>query len=178
VETEVGSHPEGTRLILVKLLKKFDLKNLNYRGEAMKLSYRGVSYEQNSPQIETMAGAAGGTYRGATWNHQYLRHIPVPQPKVDLKYRGVAYSTGDPIDVEVVRLRREYTQINGATANTTAIATKQKPAKSDRQQVLQELHSTHLDHLRRNLERRLQIAREKGDNHLIQLLEAESRQLA
>ena len=144
----------------------------------MKLSYRGVSYEHNSPQLEMMTGEVGGKYRGTAWNHKYLRHIPVPQPKVDLKYRGVAYSTGDPIDVEVVRLRREYTQVNGATANTTAIAAKQMLTKSDRQQVLQELHSTHLDHLRRNLERRLQVAREKGDNHLIQLLEAESRQLA
>lgn len=143
----------------------------------MKLSYRGVSYEHNSPQLEMMTGEVGGKYRGAAWNHKYLRHIPVPQPKVDLKYRGVAYSTGDPIDVEAVRLRREYAQVNGATANTTAIAAKQMPA-SDRQEVLKELHSTHLDHLRRNLERRLQIARAKGDNHLIQLLEAESRQLA
>jgi len=144
----------------------------------MKLSYRGVSYEHNSPQLEMITGAAGGTYRGATWNHKYLRHIPVPQPKVDLKYRSVAYSTGDPIDVEVVRLRREYTQVNGAAADTTAIAAKQMPTNSDRQQVLKELHSTHLAHLRHNLERRLQVAREKGDNHLIQLLEAESRQLA
>ena len=144
----------------------------------MKLSYRGVSYEHNSPQLEMMTGEVGGKYRGAAWNHKYLRHIPVPQPKVDLKYRGVAYSTGDPIDVEAVRLRREYAQVNGATANTTAIAAKQMPAKSDRQEVLKELHSTHLDHLRRNLERRLQVARAKGDNHLIQLLEAESRQLA
>jgi len=177
VETEVGSNPEGTRLILVKPLKNLTLKNLNYRGEAMKLSYRGVSYEHNSPEIEMMTGAVGGKYRGATWNHKYLRHIPVPQPKVDLKYRGVAYSTGDPIDVEVVRLRREYSQVNGLATPTTAIAAKQTPLRCDRASVVRELHSTHLDHLRRNLERRLQIAREKGDNQLIQLLEAESRQL-
>lgn len=143
----------------------------------MKLSYRGVSYEHNSPQLEIMAGAVGGQYRGATWNHKYLRHIPVPQPKVDLQYRGVAYSTGDPIDVEVVRLRREYSQVNGSATPKTEIAAQQMPIRSDRSSVVRELHSTHLNHLRRNLERRLQIAREKGDNTLIQLLEAESRQL-
>lgn len=143
----------------------------------MKLSYRGVSYQHNSPQLEIMTGATGGTYRGATWNHKYLRHIPVPQPKVDLKYRGVAYSTGDPIDVEAVRLRREYSQTTpSAVATKTTVEPRQN--KGDRQQVLKELHSTHLNHLRQNLERRLQIAREKGDLNLIQLLEAESRQLA
>jgi Domain of unknown function (DUF4278) len=144
----------------------------------MKLSYRGGSYEHNSPQVEMMTGAVGGKYRGATWNHKYLRHIPVPQPKVDLKYRGVAYSTGDPIDVEAVRLRREYSQVNGsATPTTEMAAAQQMPIRCDRTSVVRELHSTHLNHLRRNLERRLQIAKEKGDNQLIQLLEAESRQL-
>lgn len=177
METEVGSRPEGTRLNLVKLLKILTLKNLNYRGEAMKLSYRGVSYDRNSPQIEMTTGAVGGLYRGAAWNHKYLRHIPVPQPKVDLKYRGVAYSTGDPIDIEVVRLRREYMQANGSTTSTEAIA-QPTLVKNSRQQVVEELHNTHLNQLRRNLERRLQVAREKGDNRLIQLLEAEARQLA
>jgi hypothetical protein len=100
----------------------------------------------------------------------------VPQPKVDLKYRGVAYSTGAPIDVEAVRLRREYTQTTASTPTPTAIASPM-PIQNGRQQVVKELHSTHLDHLRRNLERRLRVAREKGDTNLIQLLEAESRQL-
>lgn len=146
----------------------------------MKHSYRGVSYEHNSPQLEVMTGAVGGQYRGATWNHKYLRHIPVPQPKVDLKYRGVAYSAGDPIDVEAVRLRREYSKVKEtATSHTIeSAAAQQMPIRCDRASVVRELHSTHLNHLRRNLERRLQVAREKGDNHLIQLLEAESRQLA
>ena len=50
--------------------------------------------------------------------------------------------------------------------------------KSSRQQVLEELHDIHLSNIRHNLEHRLQVAREKGDLHLIRLLEAEFEQIA
>ena len=41
-----------------------------------------------------------------------------------------------------------------------------------------ELTETHLTNIRRNLERRLLAAKEKGDQNLIRLLEDEGRQIA
>jgi hypothetical protein len=62
----------------------------------MKLSYRGVNYENSSPMLEVIEGDIGGTYRGQNWRSHYLRHIPEPAPVHDLKYRGVAYARGNP----------------------------------------------------------------------------------
>jgi hypothetical protein len=39
------------------------------------------------------------------------------------------------------------------------------------------IEEIHRENIRRNLERRLQAARERGDQDLIRLLEAESKQL-
>jgi hypothetical protein len=44
--------------------------------------------------------------------------------------------------------------------------------------VLDELASSHLNNIRRSLEHRLRVAKAKGDDNLVQLLEAESKQMA
>ncbi len=119
----------------------------------MKLSYRGVAYEYEPPAIDMVEGEIGGKYRGQAWRVSYPRHIPVPQPALDLKYRGVAYST--------------YTK-----AQDCAIAQASNP-----RQVSPELVETHLTHLRRRLEHRLQVAKTSGDQRLVRMLEAESKQL-
>jgi hypothetical protein len=137
----------------------------------MKLTYRGVSYEYNPPTLELTEGEIGGKYRGANWRQSYLRHIPIPQPVANLKYRGVAYSTGHPVDVEASQLRKRY--VNGETV-TTAEAV---PTVSSRKQLLDELNNAHLTNIRRNLEHRLQVARAKGDQNLIRLLEAEAEHM-
>jgi hypothetical protein len=141
----------------------------------MKLTYRGVSYESNPSNLELIEQEIGGKYRGATWKQKYLRHIPVSQPKIDLKYRGIAYCTGDPIDVEASLLRRNYNEAANSTAIPTTTEAELTP--SSRQQLLEELNHIHLNNICRNLEHRLQVARAKGDQNLIQLLEAEAKQL-
>lgn len=137
----------------------------------MNFTYRGVNYKPNPPALELTEGKIGGKYQGANWKDHYPRHIPVPQPQVDLKYRGVAYCTGDPIDVEAIRLQRRHTS---AAASATKSAT---PTVSSRQKVMDELSDTHLANIRQNLEHRLQVAKAKGDQNLIRLLEAEAEQL-
>lgn len=138
----------------------------------MKLAYRGVSYKSNPPNLELIESEMGGKYRDANWKQKYPRHVAVPQPKVDMMYRGVSYDVGDPLDVEAVRLRRNY------AANSTVAATNTDvPAESSRQQVLAKMNNVHINNIRRNLERRLQVAQEKGDENLIRLLEAEFKQL-
>lgn len=123
----------------------------------MNLRNRGVSSESDPPAFELTEGQIVGKYQGANGINHYPRHIPVTQPMVDLKDRSVADSTSEPIDVE--------TSLLGGTV-------------SSRQQVLDELNNTHLANIRQNLEHRLQVARAKGDQNLIRLLEAEAEQLA
>lgn len=141
----------------------------------MKLTYRGVSYEHNPAMLEVNEGEIGGKYRGTSWKHHYPRHIPVPQPKIDLKYRGVAYCTGDPVDVEAALLRKNYAQ---ATSQALNVTNEVELHHNSRQQVLVELNQAHLNNVRRSLEHRLQVAREQGDRDLIRLLEAEVEQIA
>ncbi|MFQ4142816.1 DUF4278 domain-containing protein [Chlorogloeopsis sp. ULAP02] len=132
----------------------------------MKLTYRGVDYEHNPLTVELTPEEIGGKYRGATWERRYPRHIPVPQPVAELKYRGVPYHIGDPLDVEAMMHRKQRTG-----SKTEATVTKRKKLTED-------LARTHLVHIQRNLEHRLQVAKEQGNQHLIQLLEEEAKQLA
>ena len=128
----------------------------------MKLSYRGVAYDYNPPAIDMVEGEIGGKYRGQSWRMEYPRHIPVPQPAVDLKYRGVAYST--------------YTK--ASTQPAIPITSSRKLAYITKScSVSQDLTDTHLANIRRRLEHRLQVAKNRGDERLIRMLEAESRQL-
>lgn len=59
----------------------------------MKLSYRGVQYDYIPNELELGDSYAEGMYRGLTV--QFRRTVgSVPQPVYNLKYRGVAYTTG------------------------------------------------------------------------------------
>lgn len=130
----------------------------------MKLSYRGASYDYNQPTLEITEGEILGKYRGSTWRCHTLKEVPTPQPAANLTYRGAHYVTG-----------------NGAQANLNY----QKQAKKMEEIVKipstlsapREIARIHQANLQRNLERRLQAARLRGDQTLVQLLEAESNQL-
>ncbi|MEW6491222.1 MAG: DUF4278 domain-containing protein [Cyanobacteriota bacterium] len=130
----------------------------------MKLSYRGVKYENTSPVLEVTEGDIGGTYRGQSWRSHYVRHIPEPAPVHDLKYRGVAYRTNQ----------------SAVAVSASAAATRcTLPGyhKREREKVLDEVSRTHLTNIRKNLERRIQVAKAKGDEKLMRLLEQEKMTL-
>ncbi len=57
----------------------------------MKLSYRGIPYEQAPTSIETTEGEITGHYRGATTTFKARRETPLPDAIVSLKYRGAGY---------------------------------------------------------------------------------------
>jgi len=59
----------------------------------MKLSYRGISYEYNPPEVKTTQSGVAGKYRGLDWRFRNLDKPPVLQPSANLKYRGVTYQT-------------------------------------------------------------------------------------
>lgn len=119
----------------------------------MQLTYRGVKYEPYPTALELTEGEIGAKYRGENWRHHYPRHIPVPQLVVELKYRGVAYCSGNSIDDDV-----------------------EASLPSSRPEVIA-LTKTHLANIRQNLAHRLQVARARGDRQLIRLLEAEAEQI-
>lgn len=142
----------------------------------MKFTYRGVDYENNSSALEVIEGEVGGKYRGANWNHTYVRHIPVAPKPAALKYRGAEYSLGDPIDAEAMMLHRRYLK----TENHTASRAKNEvvPNTCPRHIILQKTNHTHRANIQQNLERRLELAKANGDEKLVRLLEAEAKQLA
>ncbi|MDB9312057.1 DUF4278 domain-containing protein [Spirulina sp. CS-785/01] len=135
----------------------------------MELSYRGVRYNREPLSLEVSEGELlTGKYRGQQYHRQFPRHIPVLKEKPTLKYRGVAYKSCPIIQTEATL----QTQLAAITASANKVQSK------SRSSVVPTATSTHLDNLRQNLERRLQVAKERGDEQLVRLLEEESKQLA
>jgi Domain of unknown function (DUF4278) len=125
----------------------------------MKLCYRGVSYDYNPPQVKVAEGPVAGKYRGANWHSTILIDNPVPQIAATLTYRGVTY----------------HTQGQAAQAVPQAAAAQAAP---NRRKAATEVAQAHHSSVVKTLERRLQVAYNKGDQHLINLLEAEWKQFA
>lgn len=59
----------------------------------MKLSYRGIQYNQESTVVNVHDGRVAGKYRGANWQTHELDQVPAKQshPRL-MTYRGVSYS--------------------------------------------------------------------------------------
>jgi hypothetical protein len=129
----------------------------------MKLTYRGISYEQPASPLRWSKGPVIGQYRGVPVHTQTVDRIP-PQPPRDLHYRGLAY--------RVDRLG----QIVHEPSHPTAVQPAQ-PAIAERSPLLGAAQ-THHRAMMASLERRIDIARTKGDQHLLALLEAERQQMA
>lgn len=125
----------------------------------MKLSYRGIHYDQVPLALDMNEGEVGGKYRGQDWKYHYPRHIPQLQPKLYRQYRGVAYSSRPNLGTETATL-------TCSISNTLPTAI-----------VTDEVSQVHLETIRRRLERRLEIALAKGDTELVHLLQQESQAL-
>ncbi len=57
----------------------------------MKLSYRGIQYNQESTLVNVHSGRVTGKYRGANWQVHQLDKVPARQSHPHLTYRGVRY---------------------------------------------------------------------------------------
>lgn len=142
----------------------------------MKLIYRGNTYDYDPTQSSSdnagrpvkpaprLQAPYTLMYRGATY------HVDptVPQPQsshprsYDLMYRGSTYH----VDRDA--------QGNLTTLTQSAAASRSKSAAKVSQQELSQLHQVNLAN---NLQRRLQVAQERGDQRLLDLLEAERQQI-
>lgn len=131
----------------------------------MKLSYRGNPYQTETALLEVRESDITGKYRGSKWTYKLPKHIPQIQPKLYLQYRGVAYSTCSNAKVKPYFQESSETSSESSTSNTTQV-------------IQKNLREVHLDNLRRNLERRMKIAQENQNYHLLKMLEKECKQLS
>ena len=133
----------------------------------MKLTYRGTSYESDIPKIDVTEGEVAGKYRGQSWKYHYPRHIPVPGPPRQLKYRGVSLIKGEITTASAMAINAITEQIS-AQRRTESV---EGPALKNN------IGPTHRANLCRILDRRKQAAIERGDRVLLEQLENESQYL-
>ncbi|MBV5257733.1 DUF4278 domain-containing protein [Synechococcus moorigangaii CMS01] len=135
----------------------------------MKLTYRGVSYDYRPATLEVTEGDIVGRYRGQAIRRHCVAQA-VERPDVEsvlLHYRGGSYAIVQP----VVTLAAQGQQEAAAASCPVQVPQLSKVMGQSARHV-------HLENMRRSLERRLQMAQAKGDEHLIRLLQQESQNLS
>lgn len=147
----------------------------------MKLIYRGANYEYNLPSLEVNERDVLRRNQDAAQRCRTLQEANYP-----LFYRGDSYTTSQvagslstpvPHSPRLITYRGlDYVKNPDGTIE---FATAARPSLTSRKTipVLREISKTHRENLRRNLEHRLEAARQRGDEGLINLLEAEYREL-
>jgi len=129
----------------------------------MNMSYRGNTYLQSETSLmEVKEGDIMGKYRGSEWRYKLPNHIPQLQPKVYLQYRGVAYSS-------CANAQQPYF-IPQQEVNSDITPVMSKATKKNLEQV-------HIANMRRNLERRMEIAQINENYKLLAMLKKESDDL-
>jgi len=127
------------------------------------MSYRGNTYLQSETSLmEVREGDIMGKYRGSEWRYKLPNHIPQLRPKVYLKYRGVAYSScvnAQPYFIPQQEVKRD--------SNTPVLS----------QVTEKNLEQVHIANMRRNLERRMEIAQINENYKLLAMLKKESDEL-
>ncbi|PSB20833.1 DUF4278 domain-containing protein [Phormidesmis priestleyi ULC007] len=123
----------------------------------MRLSYRSVSYEYAPPTIEVTESEIQGKYRVAPWQCHTLAEAQVPQAPQRLENQNSAYSQRDRSQIE--RTQLSHTLPVRSTFN-----------------ILQQLKRIHSANVYRSLEHRMQVAKDREDFQLLQVLESELRE--
>ncbi|NET32339.1 MAG: DUF4278 domain-containing protein [Cyanothece sp. SIO1E1] len=142
----------------------------------MKLCYRGVDYEYSPHTLEMTESEILGQYRGRSLKFQYVRHIPVPQPILNLQYRGVAYRTYASGQVEAPVHTAPAPDM--ASLEPTDSAVTINSVFRTRQALLREVAEIHRNSIRRSLEHRIEVAKTQGNKNLLHQLEVEMSQMA
>lgn len=137
----------------------------------MKLCYRGVRYDYTPPVLEVSESDLAGQYRGRSLRFSYVRHIPFPQPKARLTFRGADYATdthgrvGSVAEGQKATWRSRFAPVFDSMA-------------AARRQLLQESAAAHQESIRRSLQHRIEVAQAQGNEGLVQQLEDEMHQMA
>ncbi|MFK8182196.1 MAG: DUF4278 domain-containing protein [Phormidesmis sp.] len=144
----------------------------------MKLTYRGAEYDYNPPMLEVTESEITCRYRAQPSRYTYVRHVPIPQTAEKLTYRGAAYQTSR---------KGAVLSIDGIIPSSQSIAAKlailrdklmgTSSASQARRQLLKESSKLHRASMTRSLQHRLEVAKEQGNDQLVQQLESEMRQV-
>ncbi len=136
----------------------------------MQLSYRGSHYDLDAPFTEMVDSGMKGVYRGQAFPITYPRHIPV-QPSHQLKYRGSAYrttATGGTASV----VRPPIAAVPAAKLSAPSTYLWGQACKIQ----TPDLEKMHKLHIQQRLQHRIEVAKAKGDQTLLRLLEHEMQQ--
>lgn len=141
----------------------------------MQLTYRGAQYDYTPRSAEAVREtnvfrairpSYNLHYRGAVYTVDPNAEpaLPSVHPSANLVYRGVAYN------------------LNGGKRSTAAVQNRasvgsSRPHFHQKASDNAEFVLTHRSNLRSNVQRRLQVARERGDQNLVSLLERELQQI-
>ncbi|WP_431705983.1 DUF4278 domain-containing protein [Geminocystis sp. CENA526] len=128
------------------------------------MKYRGNQYRSETSLLEMKEGDIIGKYRGCNVYGKLPKHIPQLRPKLGLSYRGVSYSTCP----NATPVFYPSETVVSSIAPHSRIASFETTKK---------LEDVHLQNLRRNLERRMQIAQETHNDYLLEMLRKESQEL-
>jgi hypothetical protein len=133
----------------------------------MNLSYRGVKYRFTPFTPVATTSEVIGRYRGQPCRRSHF-DLSISQPRLTLKYRGVSYVTGS------------QGQVASRPLESVAHDIKMAPVVglTDLSRIQSELEKVHNLSIQKNVERRLDVARNQGNQTLIHLLENEQKQLA
>jgi hypothetical protein len=154
----------------------------------MKLTYRGVDYDYNPPMLEVTESEIKCQYRGQPARYTYVQHVPIPQPVARLTYRGVPYQTTRQGQVlQVADAQRSVAAPRGlsglfARAPWAGARLRDKlmgnsPASQARRQLLQASTQLHQDSIARTLQHRMTVAKQQGNERLVEQLQSELSQI-
>lgn len=133
----------------------------------MQLNYRGLPYQVELAHTDMVEAETSGKYRGQEWHLQHPRHIPAPVHNRNLKYRGIPYNSIQAAqNSEVVVQHATTTEVSAEILTEAAC-----------QIAMNNVAHIHCNRLHQILERRRQIAQERGDTQLLELLEKEAQAL-
>jgi hypothetical protein len=151
----------------------------------MRLQYRGVRYDYTVPSLETREAEILRASQAAQRRCRTLQEGNYP-----LIYRGVRYTTEQLAAADATPVARSSQSLTYRGAHYTRNADGTIAASTGSQSVsnvvvpsttaalAKQLSRVHHDNIRRNIERRLQAAKASGNQSLVAMLEAESRELA
>ncbi len=148
----------------------------------MRLTYRGASYEYNTSPLEVRESDIFRAQRESQRRCRTLQENRYPLIYRGSRYTtdqvGVALSTPAPCTSQTLIYRGVKYVRNADGTTQLAAADRSEMIPQTTLGVLKEVSRVHEANIRRNLERRLQAAKARGDRNLIELLESEFQQLA
>lgn len=146
----------------------------------MKYSYRGVEYNHISPSLEVTETEIIGHYRGTPSRRRHYATTHLHQPTHRLKYRGVEYGSGVSTEMPREQVQTTTPKIPDVVPHSIAVGSSMgysRPSGRLGIRDVSELEKVHNTFIRQTLEHRLAVAKRKGDQGLIQMLEQEQHQL-